>query len=263
VLAILPTATENIIEALPVEQTLGELQRQKEERLAKSGTLSEVSTVDLPSVTGGSIAGEDEKSLASFKSESYVHASQQIEGSAGDKDAGLKVPQPLRSKKSKAVLWNEMKISCKIQLRVCLDFNLQPTAVARAFTLIYTLALLTLLTRIQLNLLGRRTYLASVVTLATPPPPQQGGRKINLENRDDDSDEHAYGTDFDTNRKYLSFSWWLLHRGYKEIMDSVVNAVKEVFGPLNPREEITLERLSQLTVEVRKKIEGATEEERR
>lgn len=40
-------------------------------------------------------------------------------------------------------------------------------------------------------------------------------------------------------------------------------AVKEVFGTLNPREEITLEKLSELTLEVRKKVEGATEQERR
>jgi peroxin-3 len=40
-------------------------------------------------------------------------------------------------------------------------------------------------------------------------------------------------------------------------------AVKEVFGLLNPREEITLEKLSELTLEVRKKVEGATEEEQR
>jgi peroxin-3 len=32
---------------------------------------------------------------------------------------------------------------------------------------------------------------------------------------------------------------------------------------LNPREEITIERLSELTLEVRKRVEGATEEERR
>ena len=132
-------------------------------------------------------------------------------------------------------------------------------AIARAFTLIYTLALLTLLTRIQLNLLGRRNYLASVVSLASP---QKQGARINLENRDDDNVEHAYGNDFETNRKYLSFSWWLLHRGCKDVMESVVKAVKEVFGPLNPREDITLQRLSELTVEVRKKVEGATEEER-
>lgn len=46
-------------------------------------------------------------------------------------------------------------------------------------------------------------------------------------------------------------------------MEKVRVAVKEVFGSLNPREEITIERLSELTLEVRKKVEGATEQERR
>lgn len=120
--------------------------------------------------------------------------------------------------------------------------------------------MLTLLTRIQLNLLGRRNYLASVVSLASPP---STGVKISLENHDDDNFENAYGNDFETNRKYLSFSWWLLHRGCKDIMEKVVQAVKEVFGPLNPREDITLQKLSELTVMVRKKVEGWTEEERK
>lgn len=137
---------------------------------------------------------------------------------------------------------------------------LTSAAIARAFTLIYTLALLTLLTRIQLNLLGRRNYLASVVSLASPP---QEASRISLENHDDDNFDNAYGNDFETNRKYLSFSWWLLHRGCKDVMERVMAVVKEVFGPLNPREDVTLERLSELTLEVRKKVEGATEEERR
>ncbi|KAF2666357.1 Peroxin-3 [Microthyrium microscopicum] len=253
VLAILPAATENILEALPVEQTLSELQRQREERVAKSSALSEVSTADLASIPG-SIGEEDGKSLRSFQSESYVHASQLADSTAADGDQKFKPAGPLRTKKSKAILWNEMKIGCKY-----LNTRKQST-IARAFVLIYTLALLTLLTRIQLNLLGRRNYLASVVSLAAP---QTKGPGIRLENRDDDSFETAYGNDFDTNRKYLSLSWWLLHRGSKEIMDMVNRAVKEVFGLINPREELTLERLSELIVEVRKKVEGATPEERK
>jgi peroxin-3 len=68
--------------------------------------VSEVSTADLPSVTG-SLAEDDGKSLQSFKSESYVHASQLAESvGAGQK---LKSPPP---KKTKVVLWNEVKISC-------------------------------------------------------------------------------------------------------------------------------------------------------
>ena len=46
-------------------------------------------------------------------------------------------------------------------------------------------------------------------------------------------------------------------------MEKVQEAVTEIYGPLNPREEITLEKLSQLTLELRKKIEGTTEEDRR
>jgi peroxin-3 len=133
------------------------------------------------------------------------------------------------------------------------------TAITRSFTLIYTLALLTLLTRIQLNLLGRRSYLSSVVSLAT------GGMEqstISLENHDDDNADQAYGNDFETNRQYLTFSWWLLHRGWKQVMLKVEEAVKEVFGALSIRDDITMQRFSELTLEVRKRVEGATEAER-
>lgn len=134
------------------------------------------------------------------------------------------------------------------------------TAITRSFTLIYTLALLTLLTRIQLNLLGRRSYLSSVVSLAT------GGMEqstISLENNDDDNQDQAYGNDFETNRRYLTFSWWLLHRGWKEVMLKVESAVKEVFSTLSPRDDISMQTFSELTLEVRKKVEGQTEAERK
>lgn len=87
--------------------------------------------------------------------------------------------------------------------------------------------------------------------------------RISLENRDDDNYDNMYGNDFETNRKYLTFSWWLLHRGSKQIMQRVMAVVKEVFGPVNIREDISLERLAELVMQVRTKIEGATEEERK
>ena len=148
-------------------------------------------------------------------------------------------------------LWNELKIS----------------AITRAFTMIYALSLLALLTRIQLNLLGRRNYLSSVVSLAQPSPPSNDDN-ISLENRDDEDADAAaardyYGSDLNTNRMYLTFSWWLLHRGWAILKQKVEIAVAEVFGTLNPRDSISFEQLSQLTIEVRKTVEGATEDERR
>lgn len=134
------------------------------------------------------------------------------------------------------------------------------TAITRSFTLIYVLSLLTIFTRIQLNLLGRRNYLSSVISLATPP---ENEAAISLEDHDDDDPTHTLGNDFDTNRRYLAFSWWLLHRGWRQLMNEVRAAVSETFGPLNPREDISLSMLSELTVQIRKRVEGSTEEERR
>ncbi|GMF75859.1 unnamed protein product [Aspergillus oryzae] len=127
------------------------------------------------------------------------------------------------------------------------------TAITRSFTLVYTLSLLTIFTRIQLNLLGRRNYLSSVISMATPPANES---TIRLEDHDDDDLTQTLGNDFETNRRYLAFSWWLLHRGWKQLMNEVQTAVTEVFGPLNPREDISLARLSELFLEVRKRVEG-------
>lgn len=110
-----------------------------------------------------------------------------------------------------------------------------------------------MLTRVQLNLLGRRSYLSSVVALATGS--QQA--TISLENNDDDS-PNPHGGDFDTNRKYLTFSWWLLNKGWVDIMHRVESSVRTVFGSLSPRDLVTFDRVSQLTAEVRKLIEGSS-----
>ncbi len=145
-------------------------------------------------------------------------------------------------------------------------------AVTRTFTLIYTLSLLTLLTRIQLNMLGRRNYMSSVISLAyhnSAAAAAQGqgqcstGTTISLENREDVSAENAYEGDFEANRRYLTFSWWLLHRGWREVMKNVEVTVKEIFGSVDPREDLSLERVAELTLEVRKRVEGSNQMERR
>ncbi|GES66916.1 peroxisomal membrane protein [Aspergillus terreus] len=234
VLALLPTAAEDILEALPVEELTKELQKKRAERLARlnaaEGTGSDMTSL-APSLTE-----EDRRSLSSFQSEGFVRTSQLTEA-VGENDAES------RPKKNKTQLWNEVKI----------------TSITRSFTLIYTLSLLTIFTRIQLNLLGRRNYLSSVISLATP----ADASTIRLEDHDDDDLTQTLGNDFETNRRYLAFSWWLLHCGWKNLMKEVQAAVEETFGPLNPREDISLGRLSDLTLQVRKRVEGATEEDRK
>lgn len=241
VLALLPTVTENILEELKTENITTELQLQRAAKTARNIEAPQIEPPnEMPSVTD-----EDGRSMTSLHSESGIHASQMglpPESSSvhGPQDGGEMVQ---KARRNKLRLWNDLKIS----------------AITRSFTLIYTLALLTLLTRIQLNLLGRRSYLASVFALASP---GQNHSTINLENHDDDNSNQAYGNDSEVSRRYLTFSWWLLHRGWKDVMHKVEAAVNEVFGAMNIRDDLSMAKFSQLTLEVRKKIEGATEAKR-
>ena len=229
VLALLPTVADNILEALPVESITFELQQQRQARLGQS--------VSSPSEISSNASGEDGRSLSSFKTESFVHTSQMAASAAGSSES----PRP---KKTKSQLWGELKIS----------------SITRSLTLIYTAALLNILTRIQLNLLGRRSYVLSVVALASQGPT---GPAINLENVEETGVHGTLGSDFQTNRSYLAFSWWLIHRGWREIRTRVEAAVEEVFAPINPREELSFERLTRLILDTRKRIEGSSPEERR
>lgn len=109
-----------------------------------------------------------------------------------------------------------------------------------------------MLTRIQLNLLGRRSYLSSVVSLATG----SNSAAISLENHDDDNATQAYGDDFEVNRKYLTFSWWLLNKGWGDVMQRVEAAVRQVFGQTSPRDQLSFETFSSMTGQVRRLVEG-------
>ncbi|KAI0014206.1 Peroxin-3 [Xylariaceae sp. FL0662B] len=239
VLALLPTATTNILETMPTEKITLEIQQMK----GKAGVRSGESSITPPSIADTTITEEEGKSITSFPSDSGVHASQvTLPPTSNPGDGGQDGGQAAQKRKTKRQLWDDLTIS----------------SITRAFTLVYTLALLTVLTRIQLNLLGRRSYLSSVVSLATG----TAQSTISLENKDDDNLDQAYGNDFETNRKYLTFSWWLLNRGWIEIMESVEAAVREVFGHLSPRDLLSFDTFSQLTLEVRKKVEGKTEADR-
>lgn len=112
VLALLPTATDNIMAELETERITFELQQQKAAKLARSGELgSELGMNSTPP----SVTDDDGRSMISLQSESGVHASQiGIPSSAavgeGAQDGGEKIQ---KARKTKLQLWNDLKISCK------------------------------------------------------------------------------------------------------------------------------------------------------
>ena len=102
VLALLPTATENVLKAITVEKILQELQNRKTDKGARSTQGSEIAPSEAPSTID-----EDGRS---FASSSYIHASQMTAGM--ETDFAVAIPNPY-GKKSKLHLWNDLKTTCE------------------------------------------------------------------------------------------------------------------------------------------------------
>ena len=92
----------------------------------------------------------------------------------------------------------------------------------RSLTSLYCVSLLTVLTHTKLNLLGRFTYVSSIASLNRSEP------TIRIERSG--SETKDVFMDIDVEGKFLSFSWWLLHKGWKQLAERVEAAVQEVFG---------------------------------
>ncbi|KAJ2964361.1 hypothetical protein NQZ79_g704 [Umbelopsis isabellina] len=130
--------------------------------------------------------------------------------------------------KSKYALWEEIKVKSKItrlyMIRVTPHTKSGVLGFTRSLTSIYCLSLLSMLTHTQLNLLGRFTYVSSISSLNRSEP------TIRIERSGSESRDTFL--DIDAEGKFLSVSWWLLHRGWKKLAQRVESAVQEVFGRL-------------------------------
>jgi peroxin-3 len=115
VLALLPTATANIIEAMNTENITYEIQQM---RSAPTKSIKSGSGSMSPPSIGDTVATEDDgRSLASLQSESGIHASQisvPPAVSAGGDGAQEGIPPTTpQKKKTKRQLWDDLTISCK------------------------------------------------------------------------------------------------------------------------------------------------------
>ncbi|GAA6040697.1 hypothetical protein JCM8097_000880 [Rhodosporidiobolus ruineniae] len=193
------------------------------------------------------------------------------EPAAEEKDVEV---NPL-AEKSKAELWNEIKI---------LSFT-------RLLTSLYLLTLLTLQTHVQLALLGRASYVDSLVSSLPPrtpsPPLGKKGKALFPDlleemkangfaasgEAEDGADRDLEAALFaqqavplttaeereeerkDVERKYLTFSWWLLHEGWKVVEERVRAKVEEVVGPMGLKTPLVYGELGALFGQLRRKIE--------
>lgn len=146
-------------------------------------------------------------------------------------------------RRTKLELWNELKVMSMLTLllRPITPYRLMTTndfmlteriffgndlGFTRTVTALYSLTFLTLLTQVQLNLLGRFTYVSSVVALSSTTD-----ASVRVESPTKGSMSSTNGQlDFQTEKKYLTFSYWLLHEGWRRWSKKVREVVEDIVG---------------------------------
>lgn len=226
------------------------------------------STQSLQSETSGYLVSEPSESASS--PEHVAHADLPMTSAPAPPAATVTIDSPAptgaepaaapeKPSKTKMQLWNELKLlsasrspSLSQDDDVLMIPRASPPAFTRSLTTVYTIVLLSLHTRVQLNILGRYSYIRSVRELEESLHPTSGGvgepstvsswlsylagavGAVSLSAAEDPP--KARGgledeIDQETEMAYLTFSWWLMNIGWREVKERVALAVEEVLGP--------------------------------
>ena len=155
---------------------------------------------------------------------------------------------------TKLRLWNEIKLK----------------SFERTFTTLYTLVFLSLQTYIQLNLLGRRAYLTALENQAKRDAYARAQRDLGavdeshfIELHGDGSDtvtrDDMFGVDErlsqDTEKKYLTSSYWFLHYGWREVAADVRQAVQDELADMPLKTMLTYGHFEALVDRIRERVE--------
>ncbi|KAK7682742.1 hypothetical protein QCA50_014125 [Cerrena zonata] len=210
---------------------------------------SQVTSDQTPSNTGSNSQSDSPKSQVGTElSDSILTNSSAV---SYDNSLVQSTPhQTLQVPKTKAELWREVKI---------LTFT-------RTLTILYSTTLLSLFTHIQLNALGRSKYLQSIVQLAHEEIMREQWRDSlslasllwsgNMENASPEEElQEVELVDEETERMFLTLSWWILHVGWKDVGERVRRGVEEVFEGVSLKSKLNASELHRLMSDVRRRVE--------
>ncbi|KAI8898577.1 Peroxin-3 [Globomyces pollinis-pini] len=130
------------------------------------------------------------------------------------------------AKDQKRLMWNKLKLQ----------------TFTRTLSSIYLLNLLTLFTTIQLSLLGRLVYLDSVIA---------------LNSHDSETDEMVRCVDENTERQYLTLSWYILNVGWKKFIEQFQVIVKLKLDGIPLNSPINHDALLDIIKDIRTEFENS------
>ncbi|KAG9301688.1 hypothetical protein G9A89_016759 [Geosiphon pyriformis] len=220
VLPLLSSIGEQLWSEIDIESIIGKLQRAK-------GNQSSTPTTS-PSSSGVLVKHKDHQ-ITDVPVEGEKKAESEVGYESSDQNSSQ--TPPLLSKKEKLKLWNEVKIK----------------SLTRTISSIYLLTFLTILTHVQLNLLGRFNYLYSVLSLT------ERDKETTIQI------QPAKGIVLspDNEKNYLFFTWWLLNVGWKRVVERVNIVVERIVTDIPINRELSYKDFVWLISEIRGQIDGS------
>ncbi|KAJ1668063.1 peroxin [Coemansia sp. RSA 1646] len=228
IMSLLPELSEQVLREVDVERLIAELRaihrpQASRQKSTDDGTGDGKSQNDGESNvwsnnSNNSGDGDGENTKLSDDGEQKSQQEKNSADSSVDVEAGDKDVEPPR--RSKVEIWEDIKVQ----------------SFARTLIAVYSESLLTMLVHTQLNMVGRSTYLDSVVGKFV----DDNEESIVLEGR---SESRISMTD---EQNFLMLSWWFLNRGWRQMMSLIVDAVNKSVGQLSLKERMSHRELSAL-----------------
>ncbi|KAI9310943.1 Peroxin-3 [Dichotomocladium elegans] len=237
VLSLLPTLGDQLLNDMNLEAAWAKLQESRkleklEERKKKERAAAEAAKAEAEAAK---IEHELEPQQQQQQQPPLDQSVGSLEASTASmvmvEDEKLAAVPGILDKKAKIELWEEIKTMSFV----------------RTLTSIYSATLLTLLTHVQLNLLGRYTYVRSVSVLNQSEP------TIRLQHADQDVEGGFLHSP--TEHMFLSATWWILHRGWRLCAERVKRAVDEIISSIPLKRVISYQDAERILQQLRQRIE--------
>ncbi|KAI5829366.1 hypothetical protein K523DRAFT_416812 [Schizophyllum commune Tattone D] len=288
VMALLPTLADQILTGMDVEALTRELQRSRRRRDPSAvsnpytASTANSSAEMVQEVDARSEAGES--SVYSAQSSSWVGEGSSFGARSPSADRGSGISESFLSTTSAASSVPEPASSSSTsptstasQSKTELWHSLKLLTLTRTLTTLYAITLLSLLTSLQLTLLARAKYVASVRRAAREEEVRDRlERELSLSSLllrgatggggggFDDlmgellGDTEVGGEDAiseEAESMFLTMAWWILHVGWKDVGERVRRGVEEVFDGVSLKTKLSVADVHRLVCDVRRRVE--------
>ncbi|KAJ2612741.1 peroxin [Coemansia sp. RSA 1365] len=214
IMSLLPELSEQVLREVDVERLIAELRAINKQPVVDSQSASENPETREASSTDGVTEHSMSESGASEDT-----ASRPSDAAGPDANRVLDdSSEP--AKRTKVDIWEDIKIQ----------------SFTRTLIAVYTESLLTMLVHVQLNMIGRSTYLDSVIGKYTG----ESSDNITLEGR------YESRLSITDEQNFLMLSWWFLNRGWRTLMERVSKATEHCIGQLSLKERLSHRELTSL-----------------